>query len=161
MGLYSRKDLEADLERLDSMDQSISIMLAEGRKPHGETFGWARRKTEAIERERSRCRMKLLNTGRIISDLRAAKLEFATAESETEVERARRRLNASFATIRHNSDGRKSAPETLELPQVAEMFYEIPLVSPEAIEQARALQASGKRVVWRPREREVAQIYEG
>lgn len=66
--LYDRGDLRYDLDEIDKLEQGISQQILAGTFP-------AQKSTQAIElcdKERTRCKMRLLRSGALMRDLRAA-----------------------------------------------------------------------------------------
>ena len=175
MGLYNRAQMERDIAAAEAFDQEVSRRVAEGTLSGFIAMAMAKE----VEKTIARCRMKLVNAGRIIADLQAAKSEAASVETpglfdHADVkrgqivnreqlgfsERGDRRVKAAFESIRYNSDGRKSPPEPLREPLPASQSHEIRLDDPEAQAELEAAKIAGKRVFWRPGGREVARIYE-
>lgn len=153
MSLYNRQRMEIELEHLDQLDQEVSARVA-----NGEMDGFeARRMGAKLERMRRGCRMKLVNTGQLVGDLRAA-----TAEAATGSDRGRFRENAAWNRIRNASlpDGSSRAPESTPSPLAAVSSREISLDTPQGLAEAKALQIAGWRLVWRPNGRNVAIAYD-
>lgn len=159
MGLYSRKQMEADLDELDQLDQEVSKLVAEGVK---DGF-WAIRAGARIEKQRKRLRMKLLNAGQMIQDLKHAQAEFATAETQGASDVAEDRIKAAFNKLRWNSDGVKSPkpPERAPgdwLPAKPDYILNILEVHPDVLRLSSLL---GRRMVWRPGGKPIVEVYYG
>lgn len=156
--MYSREQLERDLAAVERLDSEISAKVA-----RGEISGWdAVRLGRECQKKIASLRMKLVNAGQLIADLRAAKAEVAIAESQTEEDRAQARLHAAWNKIRWNSDGRISdaAQDTDSRRSEAPRSREIDLDSPGAQAEVKAAQIARKRVLWRPGGRNVVVIFE-
>jgi hypothetical protein len=151
LGLYSRQQLERDLEAAERFDQEISAKVA-----RGELSGFvAVTMGREVAKKINSLRMKLVNAGQLISDLRAAK-----REAQDGTERGEERLRAAWNKIRWNSDGHKEAvestPEALRAPQARE----VDLRDPTAQNEIRSAQNASKRMYWRPNGRNVVVIYD-
>lgn len=157
MGLYSRADLERDLDALDRLDAQLSRDVAAG-----DLTGFQLIHFQAeIERKRRRLRMKLLNSGQLVQDLRHAKRQVQAATTEHAKKRAEKELRSAFNMIRYNSDGQKSEYVVQEPPKLAKpVFREVSTISLAGQIEAREAQRAGKRVIWRPGGRDCARIIE-
>jgi hypothetical protein len=163
VGLYSRAQLEKDLAAVERFDAEVSAKVA-----RGEISGFAAVELgRDVQRKIASLRMKLVNAGQMIADLRSAKEELATAESETQTRQAKFRLRKAWAKIRFNSDGRSSddanataAQDGAPSPLGVSRSREISLDSPEAQGEIHAAQKAGKRIHYRPGGRNVVVIFE-
>lgn len=66
--LYDKQDMEYDLACIDKLEQGISQQIIAGTFPALR----AKQATDECEKERQRCKMKLLRSGQLVADLRGA-----------------------------------------------------------------------------------------
>lgn len=115
MPLYNKVEHEIEMREIDYAEQQISVALANGTitgfRARQIQQGWISGRTESgkpiwsgIEPARRRARMKLINTGQLVSDLRAAQVNLAKAESETDVKDGKKRLGKMWGRVRGASD---------------------------------------------------------
>jgi hypothetical protein len=176
MGLYSRQQLERDLAAVERFDQEISAKVA-----RGELSGFvAVTMGREVAKKINSLRMKLVNAGQLIADLRAAKREAASVDTpgcfdHADInkgrvinrqrlgfaERGAERVKKTFQKIRWNSDGiqndsQNTQREALEAPR----SHEVDLRDPTAQNEIRSAQNASKRMYWRPNGRNVVVIYD-
>jgi hypothetical protein len=128
MGLYNRRDMEYDIAAIDRLEQELHAKIARGElpgmvldeviteerpeyqdgRPTGKTKLVAYRVRDAFELERRRCRMRLLNSGALIRDLRAAERAFANVPSQTNKEALERAKLRVFRAAGANNRRRKT-----------------------------------------------------
>lgn len=159
MGLYNRAKLEADLAAAEEFDQEISRRVAEGSLSGFIAVTMGRE----VEKKIRGLRMKLVNAGQIMGDLKAAQGELATAtlaESESQMAQAKSRVRAAWKKIRANSDGSESPEDEVSEPLRASRTHELRLDDPEAQNDIRRAQNARLRMLWRPQGRNVVIVYD-
>lgn len=104
MGLYNKRDLEFDLDCLDRLEQETNakMLTSPGLAMNAKLLG------QLFDKERRRCRMRLLNSGSLIGDLRAAEKEFDRVPSESNKERRERMFKRVIRAAGANNQRHKT-----------------------------------------------------
>jgi hypothetical protein len=180
MGLYNRSQLEKDLAAVEAFDQEISRKVAAGEISGFVAVAMGRE----VEKKIRSLRMKLVNAGQLIGSLKAAEREWKEADDSQgavyhaeirrgelvkgseeylmPTERGKKRLKAMWNRVRWNStpDGGDAAQasdsERLEAPRSREFSLD----DPEAQIEIKRAENARKRMLWRPRGRNVVIVYD-